>query len=83
MSITTAGGIRITRIIIASWMLAVVGIILIIIGAIKLKIDMEDSPFDVTALGLLAVSVLDIGLIMGIYGIVPYLQYLPCITIIP
>jgi hypothetical protein len=64
-------------------MLAVVGVILTIIGFVKLKHDNDFHAYDVDALTVIAAFSCVGGIVLFIFGILPYLKYFPCITIIP
>lgn len=71
---------------IASWMLVVVGVAIFGISCYYIYKDIKSPQYYYMGSGLRMLSMcwgIAIGLLLLLFGIVPYLKYLPCITIIP
>ena len=75
-------GIMTQCITIASWMLAVVGVVIIIFSSWLIYKDIKSENEFISPLGAIACFGIAFGLVLTTYGIFPYLS-LSCITIIP
>lgn len=72
-----------TCITIASWMLAVVGVVILVpsfIMMIRASAHLMETDDKITFCSIAGTVA---GSVIFCIGVVPYLQYLPCITIIP